>query len=72
MFKKHLEISRILNRNGVVKALAHLREFQDDGAAMKKLFDEVTARAEGSRLEQDLQKLQRLLPVVKEAAPLCM
>ena len=71
MFKKHLEISRILNRNGVVKALAHLREFQDDGAAMKKLFDEV-ARAEGSRLEQDLQKLQRLLPVVKEAAPLCL
>ena len=72
MFKKHLEIMRILNRNGVVKPLAHLRQFQDDGAAMKKLFDAVTARAEGSRLDQDgwrgvlrdLQKLQSLLPVV--------
>ena len=72
MFKKHLEISRILNRNGVVKALAHLRQFQDDGVAMKKLFDAVTARAEGSRLDQDgwrgvlrdLQRLQSLIPVV--------
>ena len=26
MFQKHLEISRILNKNGVVKPLAHLRQ----------------------------------------------
>ena len=72
MFKKHLEISRLLNKNGVVKPLAYIKENMEDSEAMKKLFDAVTARAEGSSLDQDgwrgvlrdLQKLQNLIPVV--------
>ena len=55
MFKNHLEISRILSKNGVVKPLSHLREHSNDKEVMKKIFDAVTARAEGARppLNQD-------------------
>ena len=55
MFKNHLEISRILSKNGVVKPLSHLRDHSNDKEVMKKIFDAVTARAEGARppLDQD-------------------
>ena len=75
MFKNHLEISRILSKNGVVKPLSHLRDHSGDKEVMKKIFDAVTARAEGARppLDQDgwrlvlrdLQCLQNLVPVVE-------
>ena len=75
MFKNHLEISRILSKNGVVKPLSHLRDHSNDKEVMKKIFDAVTARAEGARppLDQDgwrmvlrdLQCLQNLVPVVE-------
>ena len=75
MFKNHLEISRILSKNGVIKPLSHLREHSSDKEVMKKIFDAVTARAEGARppLDQDgwrhvlrdLQCLQNLVPVVE-------
>ena len=74
MFKTHLEISRILSKNGVVKPLSHIKENMSDKETMRKLFDAVTARAEGARppLQQDgwrgvlrdLQMLQNLIPVV--------
>ena len=75
MLKNHLEISRILSKNGVIKPLFHLRDNSGDSEVMKKLFDAVTARAEGARppLDQDgwrlvlrdLQCLQNLIPVVE-------
>jgi len=74
MFKQHLEISRTLLKNGVIKPLAHIKDNMDNPVVMKKLFDGVTARAEGARppLEQDgwravlrdLQLLQSLIPCV--------
>ena len=74
MMKNHLEISRILSRNGVIKSLIHIRDNIDDREVMKKLFDAITARAEGARppLDQDgwrmvlrdLQQLQHLVSIV--------
>ena len=49
MFKDHLEISRILSRNGVIKSLAHIRDNVSNREVMIKLFDGITARAEGAR-----------------------
>jgi len=73
-FKQHLEISRALSKNGVVKPLAHLKDNMDKPVVMKKLFDGVTVRAEGAKppLDQDgwravlrdLQLLQSLIPCV--------
>jgi len=73
-FKTHLEVCRILTKNGVMKSLAHIRNHIGDSVTMKKLFDAITARAEGAKppLEQDgwrsvlrdLQLLQSLISCV--------
>ena len=75
MFKTHLEISRVLSKNGVIKPLSHIRDNITDSQVMRKLFDAVTARAEAARppLDQDgwrmvlrdLQLLQSLIPLVE-------
>ena len=71
LFKQHLEINRTLLKNCVIKPLSHIKDNIDKPAVMKKLFERVTARAEGARppLDQDgwravlrdLQVLQNLI-----------
>jgi len=74
VFGRHLDISRILNKHGVARPLALFRDRLAERGEMEKVFEAVTRRAEGARppLDQDgwravlrdLQKLQKLIPVV--------
>lgn len=73
-FLQHLEIGRILCKNGVSKSLSVFKTNGADRAAMQKIFESITCHAESRkpRLEQDgwrtvlrdLQRLQKLVPVV--------
>jgi hypothetical protein len=73
-FVRHLDISRVLAKHGVARPLSLFRDHLSERAEMQKVFEAVTRRAEGARppLDQDgwrtvlrdLQKLQKLIPVV--------
>ena len=74
-FSRHLDISRILAKHGVSRPLSLFRDQRlSERTEMQKVFEAVTRRAEGARppLDQDgwravlrdLQRLQKLIPVV--------
>ena len=72
--RRHLDISSLLFRQGVLRPLALLRDQELEQEPMRRLFSAVLAKAEGARppLEpdgwravfRDLQLLHTLLPVV--------
>lgn len=73
-FMQHLEISKILSKNGVSRPLSLFKTNKSDREVMQKVFEAVTCQAEAVKpsLDQDgwrtvlrdLQRLQKLIPVV--------
>ena len=51
MFKKHLEISRLLNKNGVVKPLAYIKENMEDGKSLTYFYFATTLMKKNSLMQ---------------------
>ena len=73
-FMQHLEICKILSKHGVSRPLSLFKTKISDGTVMQKVFEAVTCQAEAFKpsLDQDgwrsvlrdLQRLQKLIPIV--------